>query len=431
MTPRAAGDKDGSRKSSGRAAASSTDGSVRQPARARRAGHTRGGVEGDAPPEGGSGRLELIGHHEARERIRAELVQESLPRVLLITGPSGIGKETFGFWVARLLLCEGTEPRPCGRCSSCGKIAALQHPDVHWFFPVPAESAFGESEWARLLERIRKEPLDPGHIRFAQSASFRMHQAATIRKLAATKPFQGGEQVFVLGNYEQNPSDQVHNALLKVLEEPPPRTTFVLTTSRLQGLPATILSRCRPVRLRPLPEGEMRSFVAAVASRMGRELDPAREDELLGRAEGRPGRVLELFHAADEAVDEAAAMLRAAIEGGPVASYVWSLNNAARGSREDHNRRLDALAALWRDLLRVRAGPGEPLTRPDLLEFYREASERLDARRGAEAALEIERGRERLQANVYAPLVFWKLFQALAASFESRASHAPAAYSSP
>jgi DNA polymerase-3 subunit delta' len=395
-----------------------------------------GGREGDRPrsrssTEKESGPLELFGHREAREMIRAELEQGTLPRVLLVTGPRGIGKEAFGFWVARLLLCEGPEPRPCGHCPSCGKIAALQHPDVHWFFPVPAESTFGESDWARLLARIRKDPLDPDHARFSQPASFRMHQAATIRRLAATKSFQGGEQIFVLGNYEQNPSDQVHNALLKLFEEPPPRTTFVLTTSRLQGLPATILSRCRPVRLRPLPEDEMRAFASAVANRLNKDPDPEEERQLLARAEGRPGRVLELLHADDDATDEAALLLRAAVEGGPVASYAWALTNSTRGSREDHDRRLDGLALLWRDLLRVGAGAGETLARPDLLDLYREASERLDPERGAAAALELERARERVQANVYVPLVFWKLFHALASSFEARASRAPAAYSSP
>jgi hypothetical protein len=124
-------------------------------------------------------------------------------------------------------------------------------------------------------------------------------------------------------------------------------------------------------------------------------------------------------------------MLRTALEEGPVASYVWAARNVGRGSREDHNRRLDALAAVWRDLLRVHAGSAEPLLRPDLADAYRQAAERLDPQRGAEAALEIERGRERIQANVYAPLVFWKLFQALALSFETRASRSPAAYSSP
>jgi hypothetical protein len=376
------------------------------------------------------GALELFGHHEAREAVRAELARGTLSRVLLVSGPRGVGKEAFAFWVARLLLCEGPEPRPCGACPACRKVSLLQHPDVHWFFPVPAESSFSEEKWIGLLEDIRADPLDPTLTRFEQPASFRMHQAATIRKLAATKPFQGGEQVFILGDYEQNPSDQVHNALLKLFEEPPRRTTFVLTSSRLQGLPATILSRCRPIRLRPLPEEEMRRFAAAVQERKGIVLDAARDTELLARAEGRSGVLLELLHEPDDAGEAAADLLRAAAEGGPTASYGWALRSVGRPSREVSNRRLDALAALWRDVLRVKAGLGEPLTRPDLAELYADAATRLDAGRGAEAALEIERGREQVQANVYPPLVFWKLFRALASSFEPRASRSPAAYSS-
>lgn len=366
--------------------------------------------------------LGLFGHRAARERVQAALELGRLAPVLLVTGLRGVGKETFGFWVARRLLCRAAGERPCDACPDCARIFALQHPDVHWFFPVPAESAFGEAEWGRLLEQIRADPLNPAHTRFTQPASFRMHQAAAIRRLVATKPFEGGERVFVLGDYEQNPSDQVHNALLKLFEEPPPRTTFVLTASRWQSLPPTIVSRCTPVRLGPLSPGEMEAFLAAVLERHEAEaadLAEARRREVLALAEGRPGRALELLRSSDRAGEDALEMLCAAVEGGPSASYAWALTTSLRGSREEHNRRLDALAGLWRDLLRVRAGEGAP-ARPDLLELYRRAAERLDPAAGAAAALEIERGREQVQANVYVPLVFWRLFRTLALAFEGQ-----------
>jgi DNA polymerase-3 subunit delta' len=210
-----------------------------------------------------------------------------------------VGKESFGFWVASLALCSGDNP-PCGSCASCLKISRLQHPDVHWFFPVPPESAFDEGDWGQLLQRIREDPLDPSHGRFPQAASFRMHQAVEIRRLAATTSFEGRGRVFILGDYDQNPSDQVHNALLKVLEEPPRRTTFVLTSARPQGLPATILSRCRQIRLSPLTPPEMEVFLDVVAERRGEAVDPARRLEVRAMAEGRPGRALELLAKADD-----------------------------------------------------------------------------------------------------------------------------------
>ncbi|MFN2431707.1 MAG: ATP-binding protein [Gemmatimonadota bacterium] len=368
-----------------------------------------------------AGLLELHGHESARGQVSTALGAGRLAPVLLVTGPRGVGKETFGFWVARLLLCAAPEGRPCGRCSSCLKVLRLQHPDVHWFFPVPSESSFTEADWGKLLERIREDPLEPRHVRFSQPASFRMHQAATIRHLAATKPFEAGGRVFVLGDYEQNPSDQVHNALLKVLEEPPPRTTFVLTSARPQGLPPTILSRCRQLRLAPVASEVVESFLEAVAERRGEPLGAARRRDVAARSEGRPGVALELLPEKEQGEDDPADVLREALRGGPLASYQWALTTGFRGSREEHGRRLDALGALWRDLLRVKAGVLEGIVRPDLLELYREAAERLDPRRAADAALEIERAREQVQANAYAPLAFWRLFRTLATALEPAA----------
>jgi DNA polymerase-3 subunit delta' len=379
------------------------------------AGRGRRGSAAEPEP-GARPRLELVGHGEARRRVAAAAERGQLGPALLVTGPRGVGKETFAFWVARLLLCRAGGERPCGVCSSCTRIATLGHPDVHWFFPVPPESApFGEAEWVRLLERIRRDPLDPSLTRFSQPASFRMHQASAIRRLAGARPFEDGARVFILGDYERNPSDQVHNALLKVLEEPPPRTTFVLTAARVPSLPETILSRCRRVRLGPLSGEEMETFLAQAVERGGLEppAEAARRDAL-ARAEGRPGRLVELLKLEDGAGAEAEELFRSVVQGGPLASYGHVLGAGFRGSREDHDRRLDALAALWRDLLRVASGAGDAATRPDLLDLYAEAAGRLDAQAAAQAALELERAREAVQANAYAPLVFWKVFRALA-----------------
>ncbi|HEY7530880.1 MAG TPA: hypothetical protein VIC56_09415, partial [Gemmatimonadota bacterium] len=331
-------------------------------------------------------RLGLVGHAEARRRVAAAASRGQLGPALLVTGPRGVGKETFAFWVARLLLCRAPGERPCGVCSSCTRVATLGHPDVHWFFPVPPESTpFGEGEWVRLLERIRRDPLDPTLTRFSQPASFRMHQATAIRRLASARPFEDGERVFILGDYERNPSDQVHNALLKVLEEPPPRTTFVLTAARVPSLPETILSRCRRVRLGPLSVEEMEAFLEEAVAHAGLEAPAAAaRRDALARAEGRPGRLLELLRLEDTAGAEAEELFRRVLEGGPLASYGHVLGAGYRGSREDHDRRLDALATLWRDLLRIAAGERETATRPDLLTLYAEAAERLDA--GAAAA---------------------------------------------
>ena len=107
-------------------------------ARAGAATRRRSGAPEEAPPAT-SGAIELFGHQVARAEVAAAHAAGTLAPVLLVTGPRGVGKESFAFWVARLVLCTAAEGRPCGRCPSCTRIARLQHPDVHWFFPVPSE----------------------------------------------------------------------------------------------------------------------------------------------------------------------------------------------------------------------------------------------------------------------------------------------------
>ena len=120
-------------------------------------------------------------------------------------------------------------------------------------------------------------------------------------------------------------------------------------------------------------------------------------------------------------MEDAVDLLRAVVEGGVLGSYGWAGAKTPRGSREEHERRLDALGILWRDLLRVGAGVVDGLVRPDLLDLYRSAAQRLDPARGAAASLEIERGREQIRANALAMLVFWRLFRELALAFEKGA----------
>ena len=81
--------------------------------------------------------LPLYGHTALRDRFRAAVANGSLPSSLLLQGPRGVGKQQLALWVARLLLCENADRAPCGTCRSCRMANAVQHPDLHWFFPRP------------------------------------------------------------------------------------------------------------------------------------------------------------------------------------------------------------------------------------------------------------------------------------------------------
>ena len=83
----------------------------------------------------------LIGHQEARVRLARAARDGKLPQVLLLTGPSGVGKQRLALWLAQLLLCQNRGQEPCGTCRACRLVAGLSHPDVHWIVPIPRPKA--------------------------------------------------------------------------------------------------------------------------------------------------------------------------------------------------------------------------------------------------------------------------------------------------
>src|SRR5207344_167225 len=106
-----------------------------------------------------------------------------------------------------------------------------------------------------------------------------------LQRMAALAPHEAGRKVFVLDDAERMtlPTAQ---ALLKTLEEPPPRTHLVLIIANPRALPPTVLSRCQRVRFRPLGDAEAARLLEA------RGVSPAASELLARLAQGRPGLAL-------------------------------------------------------------------------------------------------------------------------------------------
>jgi hypothetical protein len=148
---------------------------------------------------------------------------------------------------------------------------SLEHPDVHWFFPLPRpKNASGDRladalEEARLeeLTALREQPLRPSHTDDVRGLY--VGTVKSIRAKAYMRPVMAKGPVFVIGSAEslvpQEASPEAANALLKLLEEPPGAARFVLTTSEAGLLPATIPSRTVPLHLAPLSGDDVTAFL--------------------------------------------------------------------------------------------------------------------------------------------------------------------------
>ncbi len=340
----------------------------------------------------------LTGHDVARRRIAQALTRGQLPQVTLISGPEGVGKQRLALWMAQMILCEAREAGPCGSCRPCRLVLGLAHADLHWIVPIPRPKAGDPDKQveeaaesiAEAMEERRKTPL------YSPSDGMSAHGMATARlvaRRAALTPVEGRTKVFIIGEADrlvaQESSPEAANALLKLFEEPPADTWFVLTTTDPGKLLPTIRSRAVPLRLGRLSDAEVRAFLTAT-------LDPAPAkaelDRLVAKAHGSIGVALSATGEGQRNRKAAVSWLEAVLEGtGPAAERAlaqmpWS----ARGEFTDL---LDAVAETIGDA--ARGAAGQPSIDP-----VPEALAGRDLAGLLEAQAKVAEAREAAQGNV-------------------------------
>jgi DNA polymerase-3 subunit delta' len=312
----------------------------------------------------------LIGHWETRRRLAQAVRDGRLPQVILLTGAAGVGKQRLALWLAQLVLCEKAGEEPCGTCRACRLVGSLSHPDLHWFVPIPRPKASEPDKQieeagqalAQAMEERRAQPLYPPGDGMAS------HGIASVRQLqrqASLTPVEGGRRVFILGEADrlvpQEASQEAANALLKLLEEPPRGSLFVLTTVDPRRLLPTMRSRAVPLRLSRLTDQEVRDFLQTSL----RPVPPANElDQRVSVGEGSIGRALSAGDDTGKAQQAAQQLLEAVLAGpGPTLEQV--LKQAPWSARGDFTAMLDALAETLSEAARGSLGqtPRRPVPR--------------------------------------------------------------------
>src|SRR5881394_3560813 len=169
----------------------------------------------------------LVGHRPTRARLARAVRSQTLPQVLVLTGPIGVGKQRLALWLAQLLLCEADGAEPCSRCRPCRLVQELGHPDVHWYVPIPRPKATEPGKQieeaaetiAQVMEDRRAKPL------YGPVDGMSSHSIAAVRlvqRQAALTAVEGRYRIFILGEADrlvaQEGADVAANALLKLLE---------------------------------------------------------------------------------------------------------------------------------------------------------------------------------------------------------------------
>lgn len=195
---------------------------------------------------------DIVGQEHVRESLRRAILEKQVAHAYLFSGPRGTGKTSTARILAKALNCQdhGPRPDPCGRCASCRAIAAGSSLDV---IEIDAASNTG-------VDNIRD--LKTG----AVLAPFSRYKVYIV------------DEVHML-------SMQAFNALLKTLEEPPPRVIFILATTELHKVPATIVSRCQCFQFRRFTTYEIVNHLGKIldseAAERGLTVEPEEKRKIL------------------------------------------------------------------------------------------------------------------------------------------------------
>ena len=326
----------------------------------------------------------ITGHTPIRRLIARAVARDTLPPSLVLTGPDGIGKRRVALAVAEMLNCEAMTaleagdssalPDACGVCGPCQRIARGVHVDV-----------------------IIIEPGDTGAIR--------VDAVRDAVDQAAFRPFEGRRRVVVIDDADRLVSE-AQNALLKILEEPPSASVFLLVTSRPHLLLATVRSRCPELRFGGLLTNEIADILvtrhqfsataalaAAVsgAGSVARALETGSDDHIQARQNAA---------ALLQALATAPNPKRRLESGKELGADRRGKRSTAAAVRESLIRRLRVLGTLLRDLQVVSVAGGSAwLANADLEAELTELGRSYDPARASRGFASVERAVDALTRN--------------------------------
>lgn len=215
---------------------------------------------------------DIIGQEATKQQLRQTVREGRIPHAQLFTGISGIGKLQLALAYAQYLNCpHRTEEDSCGVCPTCLQFEKLQHPDLHFVFPIvktdAADTCDGFLEpWRQIILNKRYFDLDDWHqalgVETKQSMIYEKESGEILRKLSL-KAYGNGYKVMIIWQPEKMNAASA-NKLLKLLEEPPVQTVFLLVSEHPEQLLSTILSRVQTIRV---PRLETQTIAAALQQR--------------------------------------------------------------------------------------------------------------------------------------------------------------------
>jgi DNA polymerase-3 subunit delta' len=213
---------------------------------------------------------DIPGQKEVIDRLISSVRRERVSHAQLFAGPEGCGNLALALAYAQFVSCENRAEDSCGTCKSCVKYEKLIHPDLHFVFPVIKDKKVSEpvsdyyiEQWREFIKRspyssVNKwlDSIEAGN---AQGLIFASEASEIIKKLSL-KTFESDFKIMIIWLPEKMHLATA-NKLLKMIEEPPEKTLFLLVSDEPDKVIPTILSRCQLVKIPSFSSGSVLKYI--------------------------------------------------------------------------------------------------------------------------------------------------------------------------
>jgi DNA polymerase-3 subunit delta' len=242
-----------------------------------------------------------------KQKLISNVKDERLAHAQLFLGPEGSGKLGLALALTQYLYCSNkSDTDSCGECSSCRKISTHTHPDVHFTYPTVSSSKepissdfietwrdqlkegtyFNTSEWIKnISDDENKKP------------NITRRETRDIISKLSLKPYEGEAKTLIIWMPEYLAAQS--NVLLKLIEEPPQKTYFILVAENSDALLATITSRTQLIKIPKYSEEETTSFLQYKYA-----LDPKKAEQIAYLSEGNFRKAIDLVESVEDNYSE-------------------------------------------------------------------------------------------------------------------------------
>lgn len=286
---------------------------------------------------------EIIGQHAVKERLIRSVKDGRISHAQLFLGPQGSGSLALAVAYAQYICCTDKQKNDaCGKCSSCIKYNKLIHPDLHFVYPVALSKDIRVS--TDVVKEWREAFIDNPYITlfnwFEQldaenkQAVIGVEESGEILRKLSLTTYESEYKIMIIWQADKM-NHQSANKLLKILEEPPDKTLFLLVCESEDQLLRTILSRTQLIKIPKLTDEDIKQALINING-----LSPETADNTAHLADGNYAEALLMINENENAAQNLASfqkLMRACLKFDPKAVLSWIDEISATGRERQKN----------------------------------------------------------------------------------------------